>query len=68
MGIYNGPSEGQFVELKRKVDAQFEQMLSLRADIQTMIQLMKMIAILLDKLVGEPEAANKALKEHSDGR
>lgn len=55
MSIYNGPSEGQFVELKRKVDAQFEQMLSLRADIQTMIQLLKMAVVLLDKLAGEPE-------------
>ena len=49
MSIYNGPSEGQFIELKRKVDAQFEQMLSLRADIQQLIQLMKMAVILLDK-------------------
>lgn len=49
MGVYNGPSEGQFVELKRKVDAQFEQMLALRADIQTMIQLMKMMVILLNR-------------------
>ena len=49
MGVYNGPSEGQFIELKRKVDAQFDQMLALRADIQTMIQLMKMIVLLLDK-------------------
>lgn len=55
MSIYNGPSEGQFIELKRKVDAQFEQMLSLRADIQTMIQLLKMAVVLLDKLAGEPE-------------
>lgn len=55
MSIYNGPSEGQFIELKRKVDAQYEQMLSLRADIQTMIRLMQMAVILLDKLVGEPE-------------
>lgn len=49
MSIYNGPSEGQFMELKRKVDAQHEQMLALRADIQTMIQLMKMVVLLLDK-------------------
>ena len=49
MGVYNGPSEGQFMELKRKVDAQFEQMLSLRADIQQIIELMKMAVILLDK-------------------
>lgn len=49
MGVYNGPSEGQFIELKRKVDDQFEQMLSLRADIQQLIQLMKMVVILLDK-------------------
>lgn len=49
MSIYNGPSEGQFVELKRKVDAQYDQMLALRADIQTMIQLMKMVVLLLDK-------------------
>lgn len=49
MSIYNGPSEGQFIELKRKVDAQHEQMLALRADIQTMIQLMKMMVALLDE-------------------
>lgn len=49
MSIYNGPSEEQFVELKRKVDAQYDQMLALRADIQTMIQLMKMVVLLLDK-------------------
>ena len=49
MSIYNGPSEGQFMELKRKVDAQHEQMLALRADIQIMIQLMKMVVLLLDK-------------------
>lgn len=55
MSIYNGPSEQQFVELKRKVDAQFDQMLALRADIQTMIQLLKMAVVLLDKLAGEPE-------------
>lgn len=55
MSIYNGPSEEQFVELKRKVDAQYDQMLALRADIQTMIQLLKMAVVLLDKLAGEPE-------------
>ena len=49
MSIYNGPSEGQFVELKRKVDDQYGQMLALRADIQTMIQLMKMMVALLDE-------------------
>ena len=47
MSIYNGPSEEQFIELKRKVDDQYEQMLALRADIQTMIQLMKMMVALL---------------------
>lgn len=68
MGVYNGPSEGQFIELKRKVDAQHEQMLALRADIQTMIQLMKMAVLLLDKLTGEPEDANKALEEYQNER
>lgn len=68
MSIYNGPSEGQFIELKRKVDAQYDQMLALRADIQTMIQLMKMAVLLLDKLTGEPEDANKALKEYQNER
>lgn len=55
MSIYNGPSEQQFIELKRKVDAQFDQVLSLRADIQTMIQLLKMAVVLLDKLVHESD-------------
>lgn len=49
MSIYNGPSSESFNELKRKVDAQYEQMLALRADIQQLIQLMKMVVILLDK-------------------
>lgn len=49
MSIYNGPSSESFEELKRRVDAQFEQILSLRADIQQLIQLMKMVVILLDK-------------------
>lgn len=56
MSIYNGPSEQQFVELKRKVDAQFDQILALRTDIQTMIELLKMAVVLLDKLAGEPES------------
>lgn len=55
MSIYNGPSEQQFIELKRKVDAQFDQILGLRADIQTMIELLKMAVVLLDKLADEPE-------------
>lgn len=54
MSVYNGPSEEQFIELKRKVDAQFDQMLALRADIQTMIELLKMAVVLLDKLADEP--------------
>lgn len=49
MSIYNGPSSESSEELKRRVDAQFEQILSLRADIQQLIQLMKMVVILLDK-------------------
>lgn len=55
MSIYNGPSAKSFDELKRRVDAQFEQMLSLRADIQELIQLMKMVVVLLDKLTDEPK-------------
>lgn len=54
MSVYNGPSEGQFLRLERSVHAQFEQMLSLRADIQQLIQLMKMAVVLLGKLVDEP--------------
>lgn len=49
MSIYNGPSSESFEELKCRVDAQFEQILSLRADIQQLIQLMKMVVILLDE-------------------
>lgn len=65
MSIYNGPSEQQFIELKRKVDAQFDQILSLRSDIQTMIELLKMAVFLLDKLVHESD--NSKPKEHRKG-
>lgn len=65
MSIYNGPSEQQFIELKRKVDAQFDQMLSLRSDIQTMVQLLTMAVFLLDKLVHESD--NSKPKEHRKG-
>lgn len=49
MSIYNGPSSESFEELKRRVDAQFEQVLSLRSDIQELINLTRMISFCLQK-------------------
>lgn len=60
MSVYNGPSSASFDELKRRVDAQLEQMLSLRADIQELIQLVKMTVVLLGKLVDEPKDDKQA--------
>lgn len=51
MSIYNGPSEGQFVELMRTINNQYNQVLALRADIQELITLMRAIACTLSEAI-----------------